>query len=147
MSYLLDFFRPVIAKRAGQMLAAAAAAPLSATASATVSSVIALPRTTCAVQSFSLVALVAAAGSAAITVTVNKVNGATVVPLTAAISLTSSTITAVGNFALPLLSTLSNQNRVIDGSVGDFLRVDVIAAGTVTTNVTASVVAEFGFSK
>jgi hypothetical protein len=91
---------------------------------------------------------VAAAGSGAITAQLFKVSTAGgSEAITSTLSLTSSIITAAGTFNFPLSSGLADGKRLIDGGNGDYLRLDLVAAGTVTTQPSAFVVVEFGFSE
>jgi hypothetical protein len=148
--FIFDFFRPILSDRKGTMLASAAldigTGGRLVTASATTSFVAPLPRQKVALKSITLPASVAAAGSGAITVTVNKVSTANgVQALTSATSLTSSVVTAEGTFALAFSSGLADGKRLIDGLAGDYVRIDLIAAGTVTTQPIAAVVLEYGF--
>lgn len=119
---------------------------LVAVASNTVSVHIPVGRLRVSVLSFALDAMVAAVGSGAITVQVAKVTATgTVTALSAATSIKSDVITTSGNLALPILASAfanSSGARVIDGTRGDFLRVDIVAAGTITTQPQLRVVAE-----
>lgn len=125
---------------------------LVAVASNTVSVHIPVGRIQVSVLSLAIDAMVAAAGSGAITATVSKVTASgTVTPLTAATSLQSDVVTAAGNIALPMLASVfggaADGARRIDGTSGDYLRVDIIAAGTVTTQPQVRIVAELAVTK
>lgn len=125
---------------------------LVAVASNTVSVHIPVGRVQVSVLSLAIDAMVAAAGSGAITATVNKVTASGVVtPLTAATSLKSDVVTVAGNIALPMLASVfggpADGARRIDGPSGDYLRVDIIAAGTVTTQPQVRIVAELAVTK
>lgn len=119
---------------------------ISATASSTVSFHIPVGRVKVSVLSLAIDGETAAAGSAAITVQVFTVKAGVSAAITAATSLKNDVVTAAGNFALAITSTLfdgsGNGTRVVDGTSGDFIRVDVVAAGTVTTNFVGTIVAE-----
>lgn len=146
MAFIWDFFRPILAERRGTELASASVAigtgGHAVTASGTVSVIVPLPRRKVTVKSINIVGTVAATGSAAITVQAFKYAGATA--LTAATSLTNSVITAAGTFAVPLTNTAEG-TRLIDGTAGNYVRLDLVAAGTVTLQPTAQVVVEYGF--
>lgn len=145
-----DFFRPKVPQRNGLQPVLSSVAigtggmPL--TASATVSTHIPVGRVKVSVLSLAIEGVIAATGSAAITVQVFAVKAGVVTALTAATSLTNSVITAQGNFNLAILSAFyqdgGNATRVIDGTAGDYLRVDLVAAGTVTLQPTAQLVSE-----
>ena len=148
--FIWDFFRPVSPDRRGTELSAESVAIGTggrlATASATVSYVVPLPRRKVTIKSINVTATVAAAGGGAITVQAFKVStGGGAQAITAATSLTNSFLTAVGTFALPLSSGLADGKRLIDGGAGDYVRLDIVAASTVTTQPTADVVVEYGF--
>lgn len=108
-------------------------------ATATTSVQVPISRTKLAVLNAALNWLVAAAGSSTITIQLFKVSAAGVsTALTAAVSIKNDILTgAAQNIALPITATLfdgaGNGTRVIDGTAGDSLRVDIVAAGTVTT--------------
>lgn len=145
-SNFTDFFRPKVAQRNG-LHTQLSSVRTPATASATVNFNIPVGRQKVSVLSLAIEGEVAAAGSGAITVQVFKVTAAgAATALTATVSLTSSIITANGNFAIAITSTLfdgaGNGTRVIDGTAGEFLRAAVVAAGTVTTNFSGSIAAE-----
>ncbi|MGN6205978.1 hypothetical protein [Humibacter sp.] len=146
----VDWWRPQ-AQRAG-LKVVVAPSPLLGTggvvgvASNTVTVHIPVGRVRVAVLSLALDAMVAAAGSGTITVQVSKVTAAGVVsPLTSATSVKSDVVTAAGNIALPMLASVFDSTsgaRVIDGTQGDFLRVDLVASSTISTQPQLRVVAE-----
>lgn len=144
-SNFTDFFRPKVNQRNG-LQPALSHANITATASATTVYHIPVGRIKVSVLSLALEAVTAAVGSAAITVQVFAVKAGVATALTAATSLTASIVTAQGNFAIPILTAFyqdgGNATRVIDGTAGDYIRVDVVAAGTVTTNYAGHIVAE-----
>lgn len=145
-SNFTDFFRPKVAQRNGLMTQITFVRP-AATASSTVNFNLPVGRQKVSVLSAAIDGEVAAAGSGAITAQLFKVTAAGVATaLTAATSLTNSVVTAVGNFNLAITSTLfdggGNATRVIDGTAGEFLRVAIVAAGTVTTNFSGAISAE-----
>ena len=146
-----DFYKPRVAQRNGLRIAIASATPIgvggvTVAPTATTSVLIPVGRVKVSALSFAIEALTAAAGSAAITVQAFKVSGGVSTALTAATSIKNDVITAAGNFALPVTSSLfdgaGNATRVIDGTNGDTIRVDVVAAGTVTTAPSVRVTAE-----
>lgn len=148
--FIWDFFRPINPERRGTELSAESVAlgtgGRQATASATTAYVVPLPKRKVTVKSVNLTATVAAAGSGAITVQLFKVStGGGAQAITSTLSLTNSIVTGVGTFAFPLSAGLADGKRLIDGGAGDYLRLDVVAAGTVTTQPTADVVVEYGF--
>ncbi|MGN6205983.1 hypothetical protein [Humibacter sp.] len=146
-----DFFRPKVAQRNGiqpvlahtQLIGTGGTV---AVATSTVSVHIPVGRVKVSILSLAIDALVAAAGSGAITVQVFAVKGGSATAITAATSLKNDVVTAAGNFALAITSTYfdgaGNATRVIDGTSGDFIRVDIVAAGTVTTQPQCMIVAE-----
>ena len=145
-----DFYKPKVAQRNGvrpaiSSLSIGTGAALVVAAS-TVSYHIPVGRVKVSVMSLAIEGVIAAAGSLAITAQVFAVKAGVATALTAATSLTNSVITAQGNFALAVTSTFydgaGNATRVIDGTAGDYIRVDLVAAGTVTTQPTANIVAE-----
>lgn len=144
-SNFTDFFRPKVAQRNG-LKVTISAVPVTATASATTKYHIPIGRVKVSVLSLAIEGVVAAVGSGAITAQVFAVKGGVATALTAATSLTNSVVTAEGNFNIPVTSTFfdggGNASRVIDGTSGDYLRVDVVAAGTVTTNFSGQIAAE-----
>lgn len=115
---------------------------------ATTSVQIYVARTKIAVQNFAINWLVAAVGGSTVTVQVFKVDSAgTATALTAATSIKNDVLTGnAKNVALPITATLfdgaGNGSRIIDGTSGDSLRVDVVAAGTVTTQPQCVIVGE-----
>lgn len=145
-----DFFRPKVAQRNGlqPILSSVAVGTggLAVTASSTVSTHIPVGRVKVSVLSLAIEGVTAAVGSGAITVQVFAVKAGVATALTAAVSLTNSVITAQGNFALAITNSFyqdgGNATRVIDGTAGDYLRVDLVAAGTVTTQPLAQIVGE-----
>lgn len=146
-----DFFRPKVAQRNGiqpvlahtQLIGTGGTV---AVASSTVSVHIPVGRVKVSILSLAIDALVAAAGGGAITVQVFAVKGGSATAITAATSLKNDVVTAAGNFALAITSTYfdgaGNATRVIDGTSGDFIRVDVVAASTISTQPQAMIVAE-----
>lgn len=145
-----DFFRPKVAQRNGLQLdisgVAVGTGGMPLTASATVSTHIPVGRVKVSVLSLAIQGVTAGVGSAAITVQVFAVKAGVATALTAAVSLKNDVITAQGNFALAVTSSFyqdgGNATRVIDGTAGDYIRVDLVAAGTVTTQPLALIVAE-----
>ena len=103
------------------------------TASATVKIPIANPCRKSYIERLSVAAATLPIGGAAITATLQKkaADGGAVTALTAATDLTVANLTALKVAIVALLSTLTDVNRVLQE--GDYLYVDVIAAGTVTT--------------
>lgn len=102
------------------------------TASATVKVPIATPYRRSFIERFGVSAVTLPIGGAAITAILQKKPvGAAAVALTAGIDLTVTTQTALQVGLGALLSTLTDAQRVLNE--GDYLYVDVIAAGTVTT--------------
>lgn len=94
---------------------------------------IAIPYRKSYIERFSAAAATLPIGGAAITATLQKkaASDGTVTALTAATDLTVANLTALKTALIALLSTLTDVNRVLQE--GDYLYVDVIAAGTVTT--------------
>lgn len=145
-----DFFRPKVAQRNGLQLVLSSVAvgtggqPV--VASSTVSAHIPVGRIKLSVLSLAIQGIIAATGAGAITVQVFAVKAGVATALTAAVSLTNSVITAQGNFSLPITNSFyqdgGNATRVIDGTSGDYIRVDLVAASTVTLQPTAWIVAE-----
>jgi hypothetical protein len=148
---IVDQFRPPT-RRAGLRVVPSTSpligtGGLVAVASNTVSVHVPVGRVTVSILSLALDAMVAAVGSGAITVQVSKVTATgTVSAVTDAVSIKADVITAAGNIALPMRAAVfdgpSNGDRRIDGTTGDYLRVDITAAGTVTTQPQLRVVAE-----
>lgn len=148
-----DFFRPKIAQRNGLQVVLSSVAigtgGTNVTASSTISAHIPVGRVKVSVLSLAIEGIIAATGSAAITVQVFAVKAGVATALTAATSLKNDVITAQGNFPLALTSSFyidgGNATRTIDGTAAantDYLRVDLVAAGTVTLQPTAQIVAE-----
>lgn len=149
----LDVFKPKPVSRSGYMVCFANSGEIgtggvTVANTATTSVQVAIPRTKVSVLNIAMNWLVAAASASAVTVQVFKVSAAGVsTALTAAVSIKNDILTGTAqNIALAITSTLfdggGNATRVIDGSSGDSLRVDVVAAGTVTTQPTLLVSAE-----
>jgi hypothetical protein len=92
--------------------------------------------------------LTAATSSAAVTVQVFKVDsGGNKTALCAATSIKSDVITGAGaaNYALPITAAKFDSaqgDRVIDGTSGFYLQVDVVAAGTVSAQPQGTVTAQ-----
>jgi len=101
------------------------------------------------VMAANLICPIAATGSGAITITLTRSNNSgtpTDVLLTAATSLKSDFVTTTGggsNYNVPITAT--TQNRYL--LPGDTLRVDAIAAGTITLQPTAILVVELSIIK
>ena len=87
--------------------------------------------------------LVAAASTGAVTVQLKKYKLSTTsdVTITAATSVKSDVITG-SNVSAALTISATTAQRVVE--VGDILRLDCVAAGTVSTQPTACVVVELG---
>ena len=140
-----DFYKPKVAQRNGLRVVLAHRA-VGATASATVSYHLPIGRVKVSALSFAIEGETAAIGSLAITVQAFSVKAGVAAALTAATSLKNDVVTAAGNFNLAITSTLfdgaGNATRVVDGTAGDFIRIDVVAAGTVTTNFVGTIAAE-----
>lgn len=151
-SNFTDFFRPKVAQRTGLHPTLSSVAigtgGLPAVASSTASAHIPVGRVKVSVLSLAIQGVTAAAGSAAITVQVFTVKAGVATAITAATSIKNDVITAAGNFALAITSTYfqdgGNATRVVDGTAGDYVRVDVVCAGTVTTQPQVQIVAELG---
>lgn len=145
-SNFTDFYRPKVAQRNGIRVAISATPTAAATASATTVYHIPVGRVKVSVLSLAIEGIIAAVGSAAITAQVFAVKGGVATALTAATSLKNDVVTAQGNFAMTVTASFydgaGNATRVIDGTAGDYLRVDVVAAGTVTTNFSGVIAAE-----
>jgi hypothetical protein len=140
------YFRPLGFRSGVQLVAGSAAIGAGGTvavASATASVYVAIPRRKCKLLSLNYVALVAAAGSAAITVTATKrTNTGTPgnVAQTAAQDITATFVTVLDKaYNVPITAT--DTNSIFQ--VGDTLRVDIICAGTVTTQPQGILVAEW----
>lgn len=86
------------------------------------------------VRSIAISTLTVPAGGAALTATVKKWDSTAgaYVPLTAAFDLTSLTVKVAAD--IPVLSTVTEAQRIVNP--GDTIEVDLIAAGTVTTQPT-----------
>jgi hypothetical protein len=114
-----------------------------AVASATVSVHVDIPRRKSKLLSLNYVAFAAAVGSAAITITaVKRTNTGTPgnVTQTSAQDITAGAITTLDKaYSVPITATDSNAIF----QIGDTLRVDIICAGTVTTQPQGKVVAEW----
>ena len=140
------FFRP-LAPRSGVQLVAGLAAigtgGVAALATGTASVHVGLVRRKCKLISLNYIALTAAAGSSTITITaIRRIAGT--VPAnsaqTAAQDITATAITTLDKaYNVPI--TASDANSIFQ--VGDTLRVDIIAAGTVTTQPQGVLVAEW----
>lgn len=118
-------------------------------ATATTSMYADIPNRNAYVMAASLIAPVAGVGSGAITFTLIRSNNSgtpTDVSLTASTSLKSDFVTTTGGgsvYNVPI--TASNQNRYV--LPGDTLRVDAVAAASVTTQPTAILVIELSLVK
>lgn len=150
----VSVFKPKPLSRAGYNIAFSSTPPIgtggtTVANAATTSVQIPVPRTRCSVENLALNWLVAAASTGNVTVQVFKVSsGGTSTAITAATSIKNDVLTGnAQNIALAITSSYfdgsGNANRIIDGTSGDSLRVDVVAAGTVTTQPTLVVGAEF----
>jgi len=138
-----DVFKPKPVSRSGYNITCESVAigtgGITVAATATTSCQIAIPRTKVSLLNLAFDWLTAAAGSLGITVQVFKVdNAGNSTALTAATSIKNDVLTGnAKNIALAITSSLfdgvGNASRVIDGSNGESLRVDIVAAGTVTT--------------
>lgn len=142
------FYRPLGFRSGVQLISGAAeigTGGVAAVATGTASVHVAVPFRKCKLVSLSVVALTAAAGSGAITATAFKRDNAGTPAnrtLTAAFDLTATKITVADKaYTFPILSTATEAQQVFQ--TGDTLRVDVIAAGTVTTQPQVKVVAEW----
>jgi hypothetical protein len=112
-------------------------------ASSTVTAIIPVPRRRCYIESISINGRVAAVGGGAMTVQVIKRDNtaAADVNITAATSVTNTVITAADvNPAVAITAT--PQQRVL--KAGDTLKIALVAASTITTQPTATVVVELG---
>lgn len=148
---IVDQWRPTQRNREG-LEVVPSASPLIGTGgttvqnSATTAVLIPVGRVKVSVLSLSLDAMTAAGSAGAVTVQAFKVSGGVSTALTAAQSIKSDVIASSGNVVLPVLASLfdgpSNGSRRIDGTRGDTLRVDIVAAGTITTQPVVRVVAE-----
>jgi hypothetical protein len=141
-AYVRSFgFRSGVQLVTGQ--AAIGAGGAAAVASATVSVHVDIPRRKSKLLSLNYVAFAAAVGSAAITITaVKRTNTGTPgnVAQTAAQDITAGAITTLDKaYSVPITATDSNAIF----QIGDTLRVDIICAGTVTTQPQGKVVAEW----
>lgn len=149
----LDVFKPKPVSRAGYLpvitdSASIGTGGITVAGTATTSVQIPIPATRVSVQNFSLNWLTAAASTGAVTVQVQKVDSAgNVTALCAATSIKNDVLTGNSkNIKLPVTSTLfdggSNASRIIDGTSGDSLRVDIVAAASITTQPQLIVAAE-----
>lgn len=117
--------------------------------SGTTSIHIPVPNRKCQLVSLNLVAMTAAAGSGAITAQAFRRNNTGTpadVTITAAKSLTTSVVNptdAAYNMAITATDAQATFYPVTSTTKGDTLRIDVVAAGTVTTQPQASIVAEW----
>ena len=104
---------------------------------------VATPRRRAFIEGVSLVGTVAAASTGAVTVQLKKYKLSTTsdVTITAATSVKSDVITG-SNVSAALTISATTAQRVVE--VGDILRLDCVAAGTVSTQPTACVVVELG---
>lgn len=131
-----SLYRP-LAKRSGEQLAIGGAqigtGGRALTATATVSVCIPIPRRKCKLLSINLSVTTAAAGSAAITVQAFRRNNTGTpadVTMTATSDLTATQFTVLDkSYDVPLTST--DATRVFQ--LNDDLRLDIVAAGTVST--------------
>jgi len=146
MPAFTSFFRPGASRSGVQLVTGAAAigtGGLALTPTATVSVHVGIPRRKCKLLSLNLVAKTAAAGSAAITAQTirrNNVGTPADVTLSAAQDLTATAITTADKaYNIPITAT---DSQTIFQS-GDTLRIDVAAAGTVTTAPQVVIVAEW----
>lgn len=149
----LDVFKPKPLSRSGYLInqidsGTIGTGGLAVVASSTVSTQIPVGRTKVSVLNLAINWLTAAAGSSTITVQVFKVSsGGTATALCAATSIKNDVLTGnAQNIALPITSTLfdggGNATRVIDGTAGDSIRVDIVDAGTITTQPLLTICAE-----
>lgn len=146
---VVDLWRPTQHNREGLHVVIASSGligtgGIALSGASTVSLMIPVGRVMVTALSFALHSITASQGSGAITAIVNKVTAAGVVtPLTASTSIAGL---SAGNTAMPVLTALfdgpANGSRIIDGTRGDYLRVDVTAVGSVTTQPQLQVVAE-----
>lgn len=112
------------------------------TASATTSVYLPIPRRRGYINAINIQGGTAAAGGAAITAQViKKAAGTTDKAQCAATSLTNSIVTAEGNFAVAI--TAAEADRFVDPSSADTLRIDLVAAGTVTTQPKLAITVEY----
>lgn len=148
----LDTFKPK-PYRAGYMLDTVdsgniGTGGITVAGTATTSVQVYIARTKIAVQNFAINWLVAAASTGTVTVQVFKVDSAgNSTAITAATSIKNDVLTGTAkNIALPVTSTLfdgsGNASRIIDGTSGDSLRVDIVAAAAVTTQPQCVIVGE-----
>lgn len=137
-------FRP-LPNRSGVQLVQGAAAigtgGLALTETATVSVNVPMPRRTCKLLSLNVTVQTAAAGSGAITVQAFKRDNVGT-PANRTLTGTLSLVVATADkaYAMPITTTTDSQ---LIFTPGDTLRIDVVAAGTVTTAPQAVISAEF----
>lgn len=141
-----SFFRPLAQRSGLQILATSAAigtGGLALTATATVSVHVPVPREKCKLISLNLIAKTAAAGSGAITAQAfrrNNVGTPADVTISATKDLTATVIT-VADKAYPIAITATDAQCIFQ--VNDTLRVDLVAAATVSTAPQMAVCAEW----
>jgi hypothetical protein len=109
--------------------------------SATTTVLLPTPFTKCYVDKVSVAAIAAAASSGAVTVQFFKQSGATKTAITAATSIKSDVITGANPAVYGITITATDPVRLFQA--GDIMLVDIVAAGTVTTQPTASVQAAY----
>ena len=141
------FFRPLGARSGVQLVTGSIAVGtggVAAGASSTVSAHISIPRRKCKLLSLNYTALTAAAGSGAITVKAIKRNNVPSSPadvvLTAAQDITATAITTTDKSYNVAITGTDTQSIF---QTGDTLRVDIVAAGTVTTQPQGVLTAEW----
>lgn len=103
---------------------------------ATTTILIPTPNTKTFIDKLSIAAITPAASSAAVTVQFFKQSGATKTALCAATSIKSDVITGANPAVYSVAITGADPARLLQA--GDIILVDIVAAGTVTTQPTAS---------